>query len=147
MAVIYETKNFIIESHERPEIDRLEWGHIKISPKIKVKDRTELSPSQATELMYLTIVSGEALTLAMQEIWITIGRINYQDNGNRKPNLHLHLYGRATTALSQKYWEPIIPWHKPEYTPLNEDDIYRIQQHIHSLLQWEKFTKKYWMFQ
>ena len=33
MAKIYETKNFIVESHEKPEVDRTEGGHIKISPK------------------------------------------------------------------------------------------------------------------
>ena len=38
MVQIYESKNFIIESHERPEIDRLEGGHIKISPKKNYSD-------------------------------------------------------------------------------------------------------------
>ncbi len=42
MAIIYKTENFILESHERPEIDRLEGGHVKISPKENVEDRTFL---------------------------------------------------------------------------------------------------------
>ena len=47
MAIIYKTKNFILESHEKPEIDRLEGGHIKISPKKDVEDRSKLTPKQA----------------------------------------------------------------------------------------------------
>ncbi len=38
MAIIYETNNFILESHERLEIDRLEGGHMKISPKVDIED-------------------------------------------------------------------------------------------------------------
>jgi len=77
MATIYETKNFILESHERPEIDRLEGGHVKISPKVSVEDRSKLSPKEAIELMRLTVASGEAMKSAMKEIGVDIGRINY----------------------------------------------------------------------
>lgn len=109
MAYIYETENFILESHEHPEVDRLEGGHLKISPKIVVEDRTKLTPKQAIELMRLTIAAGEAMIQAMKQIGVDIGRINYQDNGNRIPELHIHLYGRAKDAKMQKYGNPIIP--------------------------------------
>lgn len=68
MALIYETENFILESHEQPEIDRLEGGHVKISPKVSVEDRTQLTPKQAIELMRFTIVTGEAMKRAMRKI-------------------------------------------------------------------------------
>jgi len=140
MALIYEIKNFILESHEKPEIDRLEWWHVKISPKIPVKDRSKLTPSQAIELMRFTIVSWEAMILAMNKIWIEIGRINYQENGNRKPKLHIHLYCRAKNATMQQYWEPIIPGNKPEYKPLNDKDIERIKHELDKLFKQEKFS-------
>src|SRR3989344_4117201 len=114
--------NFIFECHDNPEIDRLEGGHVKISPIIDVEDRTQLTPNQAIELMRLTIVAGDAMKLAMGTIGVEIGRINYQDNGSWKPQLHIHLYCRAKTAVMQKYGDPIIPGHRDEYKPLNLDD-------------------------
>lgn len=144
MAIIYETKNFILESHERPEIDRLEGGHVKISPKISVEDRTKLTPMQAIELMRFTIISGEAMKIAMGKIWVDIGRINYQDNGNRTPHLHIHLYCRAKDAKMQKFGDPIIDGHKDEYKPLNEDDIWRIKEELDKLFKLEKFSDFAW---
>ena len=144
MAIIYETKNFILESHEKPEIDRLEGAHVKISPKVDVEDRSKLTPIQAIELMRLTIVSGEAMKLAMKEIGVNIGRINYQENGNWKPHLHIHLYCRADNATMQKYGEPITPGHKDNYNPLNKDDIQRIKKHLNNLFNLEKFSDSTW---
>lgn len=144
MAIIFETKNFILESHERPEIDRLEGGHVKISPKVDVEDRSKLTPIQAIELMRFTIISGEAMKLAMKEIGVNIGRINYQENGNWKPHLHVHLYCRADNATMQKYGDPITPGHKDDYNPLNEDDIQRIKTQLDNLFKLEKFSNSTW---
>lgn len=144
MAIIYETENFILESHEKPEIDRLEGGHVKISPKISVEDRTKLTPKQAIELMRFTIVSGEAIKLAMKKIGVEIGRINYQDNGNWKPELHIHLYCRAKNAKMQKYGDPIIPGHKEQYNPLNNEDIKRIKEEVTKQFKLTKFSNKEW---
>lgn len=144
MAIIYETKNFILESHEKPEIDRLEGGHVKISPKISVEDRTKLTPIQAIELMRFTIVSGEAMKIAMKKIGVDIGRINYQDNGNWTPHLHIHLYCRAIDAKIQKFGNPIIDGHKEEYKPLTADDILRVKESLNSLFKLEKFSDHAW---
>ncbi len=144
MAIIYETKNFVLESHEKPEIDRLEGGHVKISPIVKVEDRTKLTPKQAIELMRFTIVSGEAMKTAMGKIGVNIGRINYQDNGNWTPNLHVHLYCRAVDAKIQKYGNPIIDGHKDEYKPLTKDDIQRVKEEIDNLFKLEKFSDSTW---
>lgn len=144
MARIYETEHFILESHERPEIDRLEGGHVKISPKVPIEDRSKLTPTQAIELMRFTIVAGEAMKRAMQKIGITIGRINYQDNGNWTPELHIHLYCRAEHATMQAYGDPIVPGHKDEYSPLCEDDIERIKVELDALFTLEKFSDVAW---
>lgn len=142
--LIYETESFVLESHEKPEIDRLEGGHIKISPKVEVEDRTKLSPKQAVELMRLTIVAGEAMKKAMAKAGVEIGRINYQDNGNWKPYLHVHLYGRAKNAVMQKYGDPVIPGHKGEYNPLNANDVENIREEINNLFKLEKFSDTNW---
>lgn len=144
MAIIYESENFVIESHEKPEVDRLEGGHIKISPKIEVEDRTKLTARQAIELMRLTMVAGEALVKMMSSIGVEIGRINYQDNGNWKPSLHIHLYGRAKNAVMQKYGAPIIPGHKDEYKPLTDSDIEILRREIETTLNSEKYSDEAW---
>lgn len=145
MALIYDTEHFVLESHETPEIDRMEGGHMKISPKTPVEDRTCLTPHQAIERMRLTVVSGLALKEAMAEIGVEIGRINYQDNGNWKPSLHVHLYGRATSATMQRYGEPFSPGHQGRlYAALNADDIRRIRIQLERLLQEERFSDNSW---
>lgn len=144
MATIYETNNFILESHEKPEIDRLDGGHVKVSPKVDVSDRTQLDPKLAIELMRFTLVAGEAMKVAMKKVGVEIGRINYQENGNWKPHLHVHLYCRAKDATMQTYGDPIIPGHKEEYQPLNEEDIQNIKEELDNLFGLEKFSDKEW---
>lgn len=134
MAFIYETENFILESHENPEICRLDGGHVKISPKEDFEDRTQLSESLASELMNFTILSGKAMKSAMKKQGIELGRINYQENGNWKPHLHIHLYCRAINAKYQKFGNPVIPGNKPEYLKLTTEDIEIIQKEIKNLL-------------
>lgn len=141
---IYETEHFILEAHSRPEIDRLEGGHMKISPKQVLEDRSELTPEQSIELMRLTIVAGLALKCAMKEAGVEIGRINYQDNGNWNPTLHIHIYGRAKSAVIQKYGNPITHGHKTEYAPLDETDRKRIHTEIERLFKEDRFSDTSW---
>lgn len=141
---MYEAVHFVLESREAPEIDRLEGGHMKISPKVPVEDRTLLTPRQAIELIRLTVVSGLALKAAMAEINVEIGRINYQDNGNWKPSLHVHLYGRAKTATLQKYGDPFTPGHMDGYMPLDDGDRARIRAAIEALFGQERFSDSSW---
>jgi len=144
MAIIYETKNFILESHERPEIDRLEGGHIKIGSKKNIVDRTKLSPEEAIELMRFTIVAGKAMIKGMAKSGVKIGRINYQDNGNWTPHLHIHLYGRAVNAKIQKYGDPIKPGHQESFNKLNPRDIDAIKNEMENLFNKEEFSDRAW---
>lgn len=144
MTLIYKTKNFTIDSKDRPEVDRLEGGHIVINPKKTVEDRQQLSPELAIEMMRLSTIAGAALKKAMATRGVDIGRINYQDNGNWTPRLHIHIYGRAKDAKIQKYSDPIIPGHKPEYKPLNQDDIVEIKKQIEILLKQDKYNESNW---
>ena len=155
MAFIYETKNFIVEAPDKPHITRTDGGHIKITPKTKVLDRTELSPELAIELMRLTMIVGEAMTIAMNNQGIDIGRINYQDNGNwsvlkpEGPYLHIHLYGRAKSAKINKWGDACyFPQRETEFydnfESLNENDIKEIQKQINIILNKEKYQDKNW---
>jgi diadenosine tetraphosphate (Ap4A) HIT family hydrolase len=84
--------------------------------------------------MDFTIIAGKAMKAAMKKIGVNIKRINYQENGNWNPTLHVHLYCRAENAKYQKFKDPIIPGHKEHYQKLNEDDIKRIKEEIIKLI-------------
>jgi len=152
---IFQTKNFIVETLEKPHVSRNDGGHIFISPKIKLIDRTQLSPAFAIELMRLTMVAGEAMVKALNNRGVDIGRINYQDNGNwgvfkpEGPELHIHLYGRAKSAATQKYGEALyFPLPETDFynacEPLDTGDIEEIKKEIESIFKEEKFQDQNW---
>ena len=155
MAQIYETENFIVEAVEKPHVDRLDGGHIKIAPKKHLVDRTQLSPKLAIEYMRLTMLIGEAMTVGLNNREIDIGRINYQDNGNWsvfKPEglyFHLHLYGRAKSAKTHKYGDACyFPQRETgfydNFEPLNDEDVKEIRKQIEIVLQQEKYKLENW---
>lgn len=153
--LIYETNNFIIEAVEAPHISREDGGHIKISPKVKVVDRTQLSSELAIEAMRLTMVVGEAMVTVLNKRGIDVGRVNYQDNGNwsvfapEGPYFHIHLYGRAKSAKVQKWGDACyFPQRKTgfydSFQPLNEDDVVGIREEIKRILKQPKYQDKAW---
>ena len=155
MNKIIQTSNFTVEAVEKPHVSRNEGGHVVIAPRVRVTDRTKLSPELAIELQRLTMVVGEALMLVMNRHGVDIGRINYQDNGNwgvfrpEGPALHLHLYGRAKSAKVQKYGEALhLP--KPEtgfydsFESLNDEDIKELGDEIQDLFKKEKYQDGNW---
>jgi diadenosine tetraphosphate (Ap4A) HIT family hydrolase len=150
--IIYETDNYIVDTPERPFVDRLEGGHIRISPKIKVSDRTKLSPEFAIEYIKLSMIVGEALTTGLQKNGIDIGIVNYQDMGNwavfdpEGPTMHMHIFGRAKTATKQKYGDAVLLPKRDTgfydgFKPLNEDEMNAISEEVEKLLQTEKYDK------
>ena len=156
MALIYQTDNFIVEAPEKPLVTRSDGGHITITPKQRVADRTLLSPKLAVELMYLTLLVGEAMTTGLINRGIDIGRINYQDNGNwgvfkpEGPYLHYHLYGRARDARIHKFGEACyFPFRETgfydQFEALNEDDMAVIQKQIKTLLPLGKYNFQNWI--
>lgn len=141
-TTIYETTNFILEARELAHIDRLDGGHLVIAPKVHKDDITQLTPSEATEFINLTILAGKAMKIGLQKSGIDIQMINYQINGNFNKSFHLHLYGRSTNAKIQKYGNCIQ--HGPtkelfieqikKLTPLNDEDIKNIKDAIDKIL-------------
>lgn len=105
--IIVESDNFTLESHEAAEVSRTDGGHLVINPKVAVNDRTELSPELVKEMALLTNIAGRAMREGLAKQGIKLGRINYQDNGNWRSELHVHLYGRAIDATYHIYGEPV----------------------------------------
>ena len=152
---IYETENFLVETLEKPHISRTDGGHIFISPKVRLLDRTQLTPELAIEMMRLTMVVGEAMATALNRRGVDVGRINYQDNGNwgvfkpEGPELHVHLYGRAKSALVQKYGEAtFFPLPGTGFydscEPLTEEDLKEIREEIELVFKKEKYLDQNW---
>ncbi len=147
MAIVFEARHFILKTLAQPHVSRSDGGHIVIDPRVTVKDRTQLTREQAVELVKLTMVGGAAMTTVLTRKGIDVGRINYQDNGNWRHELHVHLYGRARNATLQ-------PWgHALEFPPtreafqqemgtleaLRDDDIAEIQAEITRLLATDQY--------
>jgi diadenosine tetraphosphate (Ap4A) HIT family hydrolase len=156
MATIYETENFIVESHEEPFVSRTDGGHIRIRVKDKtITDRTKLEPKVAIELMRLTMIVGEAFEIAMNNCGVPVVKINYQDMGNwaykrnEKPFLHVHVFGRATNAVKQIWPESVyLPARESGFyngfEPLNTEDIVEIKKQIDIVIAKEKYQLKNW---
>lgn len=147
MALIYEARHFILKTLDQPHVSRNDGGHVIIDPKIAVEDRTQLSPEQAIELVKLTMVGGEALKTVLTRKGIPIGRINYQDNGNWRQELHVHLYGRALNATLQPWGHALaFPQTREDFRkemgslePLHDDDIVELRAEIGRLLATDKY--------
>jgi len=147
MALIYEARHFILKTLDQPHVSRGDGGHIVIDPKVAVEDRTQLTPEQAIELVKLTMAGGEAMKTVLPRRGIDIGRINYQDNGNWRAELHVHLYGRARSAKLQPWGHALaFPPTREAFRkemgklePLNPGDIAELQAEIGRLLESEKY--------
>ncbi len=144
---LFEAANFNVITPAHPHIARGDGGHLIINPKVAVEHRTQLTREQAIELMKLTMVCGGAMTTVMTQRGVDIGRINYQDNGNWRHELHVHLYGRARSATIQPWGQPLVlPPTAADFKaqmwnlePLNADDVLALEAEIVRLLATEKY--------
>jgi diadenosine tetraphosphate (Ap4A) HIT family hydrolase len=147
MTLVYESVHFDIVVPERPHVTRADGGHLIINPKVPVEDRTKLARDQAVELVKLTMVAGEAMTTVLTRKGIPIGRMNYQDNGNWRHELHVHLYGRSRNATIQPWGTFLqIPPTREAFNakmgnlePLNADDVRELRAEIGRLLATGKY--------
>lgn len=156
MALIYNTKNFILESHDRPFVSREDGGHIKITVKDKsITDRTKLSVDQAIELMRFSIIVGKAFEKVMNAQGIPVVKINYQDMGNWAwkqgviPHLHLHIFGRSENAKKQVFPEAVyLPDRSTGFyegfVPLSAEDISLLKSEIDYLFDLEEYSDATW---
>ena len=147
MPLIFESAHFAITTPEHPHVSRGDGGHLIINPKVPVEDRTRLTRNQAVELVKLTMVAGEAMKTILSQQGIDIGRINYQDNGNWRHELHVHLYGRARGATIQPYGHALsfpptreaFKEQMGDLEPLRADDVSALKTEITRLLATERY--------
>ena len=147
MTLVFAAQQFEVIAPEQPHVSRGDGGHLIINPKVAVEDRTRLTRERAIELMKLTMVTGEAMKIALTRRGIEIGRINYQDNGNWRHELHVHLYGRARGATIQVYGHPLAFPPTPQafreqmgnLERLTADDIAAIEAEMTRLLATDKY--------
>lgn len=144
--LILETEHFTILTPELPHISREDGGHLIINPKVTVADRTLLDRERAIELMKLTMVAGEAMKTVLTQRGVDVGRINYQDNGNWRAELHVHLYGRARGATLQTFGHFLkLPptaqafRAQPPLQPLTVDDVEALKTEMLRLLATDKY--------
>ncbi len=144
LMIIYESKHFIVESREKPHIDRLDGGHVVINPKIHRDTLEDLNSDEADELMRLMIATGKAMRAGLGKSGIELWNINYQCNANFNRTFHFHLYGRSVNAKQHPIHTCIQ--HGPTYDefkrqieglmPLTEEDILNIRAELVKI--WEK---------
>lgn len=147
MSTVLEARHFTILVPERPHVSRDDGGHLVINPKVAVEDRTRLDREQAIELVKLTMVAGEAMRTVLTRRGVDIGRINYQDNGNWRHELHVHLYGRARSAKLQPWGQPLsLPPTAQAFReqmgnlePLGAEDIAELKAEMTRLLASNKY--------
>jgi diadenosine tetraphosphate (Ap4A) HIT family hydrolase len=136
--MVFASKHFEIVVPPHPHVTRGDGGHLIINPKVPVLDRTQLDAERTIELAKLTAVAGEAMATVLTRRGIEIGRINYQDNGNWRHELHVHLYGRARQAKLQPWGHfLVIPTTREAFNremgnlePLDADDIAALRAEI-----------------
>ncbi len=146
VMLVLESKHYEVIAPERPHVSRSDGGHLIINPKVAVVDRTQLDRERAVELMKLTMVAGEAMTTVLTRRGIDIGRINYQDNGNWRAELHVHLYGRARSATRQPFGHylalPLTPQAfraQAGLEPLTAEDAAELNAEMTRLLSTQKY--------
>jgi diadenosine tetraphosphate (Ap4A) HIT family hydrolase len=147
MALVFEATHFDITVPAHPHVSRADGGHLIINPKASVEDRTKLSRDQAVELVKLTMVAGEAMKTVLRRRGVDIVRINYQDNGNWRAELHVHLYGRARGAKLQPCGHALaFPPTREAFMremanleALSAEDVAELKSEIERLLATEKY--------
>ena len=120
--LIYESDDFYVIVPKTPHIDREDGGHICIVAKDPgIGSLQQLDDDTLIELSLLTRTVGAAMTEVLNRHGVDVKLINYQLNGNwtyfeeKKPSLHVHLYGRALSARIQKFGTSL-------YFPKKSDD-------------------------
>jgi hypothetical protein len=95
------------------------------------------------------MVTGEAMTTVLTRRGIPIGRINYQDNGNWRHELHVHLYGRSRDATLQRWGTFLqIPPTRDAFNAkmgnlerLDAEDVRDLRAEIARMLATEKYRE------
>lgn len=160
MSLIYEDDNFTVTAPERPLHSRENGGHITIRPKQHFTEHFELPMDLAADFMHLSMLVGEAATIALRQGGLNIMRINYQEMGNwaykpewtSQPNVHLHMLIRTDherhpdndprfQAFPEALTLPPMGAYYEQFKPLTDDDCSAIRAEIERLSKTEKYQQ------
>ncbi len=154
--IIYQTKSYSVERSPRPFVSRDEGGHIRIFPKNhEISCINDLTPQEAIELIRLESVVREAMIEGMNQQGIPIVWVNLEDLGNwafkrnEKPILHIHVFGRASTAIKQLWPEAVyLPDRSTgfydDFEPLTDEDVKLIGKLIEQKFQQKNYSDQAW---
>lgn len=154
MSLIYETRDFTVAAAGHPLHSRENGGHIIIRPKRHFPDHFDLPLDIAAKYMHLSMLVGEAATIALRKRGLDVVRINYQEMGNwaykpewtSQPNVHLHMFIRTMheshpdddprfQAFPEALTLPPMGEYYAKFQPLSEEDCAAIKIEIDELLR------------
>ncbi len=155
MALVYETDNFEVVTHEKPFVSREEGGHVKIVAKGNYEDLTQFDPCVAVEYARLLQLVGEAYPIAMNNRGVPVIWMNYETLGNwafktnEKPHFHTQIFGRVADAKKQVWPEAVnLPARESGFydgfEPLNEPDVAELRKQIELLANSDKYSFSSW---
>ncbi len=139
---LFESQHFRVKTAGGLLVDRRDGGHLIIEPLQTTFDVMSLSAEQMAEYLPIIMAAGRAMTEVMNESGIAVERINFMDMGNwallkpdRKPRLHMHLFGRARGSRFQIHGEfshlpPQGSQLYPLLQPLEQTEIAKLQERI-----------------
>lgn len=146
--LVYEDKYCQIGSPEFPLNDRSDGGHLVLTKKEKVTDRSDMTYQEAIDFMRISMAVGKA----MYEV-LGIERMNYEDLGNwgiddpGGAKMHLHFFGRSREQVHQIRGHHMFLYPKGHkiyqghLRPFNEDDLKKLRTRIEDILKGEKYLK------
>jgi diadenosine tetraphosphate (Ap4A) HIT family hydrolase len=152
--IIHQTDHFVLTRSQRPFVDRLEGGHLRIFCKrAGVKERRDFTPEEAIDFIRLSSAAGQALERGMQKRGIDIVKINFEELGNwpfkygTELVFHEHILGRAKDAKKQIFPEAIqLPDRETGFydgfEPLNDDDLHAVRAELKAILATPKYADK-----
>lgn len=146
--LVYEDKYFQVSSPEFPLNDRNDGGHLVLTKKAKVTDRSDMTHAEAIDFMRISMAVGKA----MYEV-LGIERMNYEDLGNwgiddqGGAEMHLHFFGRAREQIHQIRGHHMFLYPKGHkiyqghLEPFNDSDLKKLRAKIEDILNGEKYLK------
>jgi len=145
---VYEDKYFKVINPDSPLNCRDDGGHLILTKKKQVTDRSDLTLQEAVDYMRISMAVGKA----MYDV-LGVERMNYEDLGNwgvdapGGAKMHLHFMGRAHEQTHQIRGHHIALFpngHKiydGHLKRLTEDQITSLRNRVEEILREPKYLK------
>lgn len=146
--VVYEDNIFQVVRPALPLNSRGDGGHLVLTKRKPVSDRSDLTWQEAIDFMRISMAVGKA----MYEV-LNIERMNYEDLGNwgiddsGGAKMHLHLLGRSKEQTHQIRGQHMFlypkdhPIYQGHLESLTDDDLQSLRTKILKILREDKYQK------